>query len=99
MFSRPKHLELSSDPGLRTTVRKRKDGSFRITVSSRKPALWAWLEVEGVDARLSDNFFHVRPGQPVRADLTPAHDLTVGELKKLVNVRSLCDTWQEAGML
>jgi beta-mannosidase len=93
LFSRPKHLELSSDPGIRTTVRKRKDGSFRVQLSSRKPALWTWLEVEGVDARLSDNFFHLRPGQPISVELFPQKEMSLSELKISLSVRSLCDTY------
>jgi beta-mannosidase len=93
MFSRPKHLELSSQPEITSTVRERKDGSFLVQVSSRKPALWTWLDLEGIDASLSDNFFHLRPGQRVSVDLKPVKELSLPQLRKVLRIRSLCDTY------
>lgn len=95
MFARPKHLELSPTPGIRASVRNRKDGTFSVRLSSRKPAMWVWLDVEGVDARLSDNFFHLRPGEPVTVDLTPKPELTLAQLTGALRVRSLVDTCRE----
>lgn len=93
-FARPKHLELA-DPKLSARVTKLRGGTYRVRLSSRRPALWCWLELDGVDARWSDSFFHVRPGQPVDVELTPAEDLTVAQVRSRLRPRSLFDTYQE----
>jgi hypothetical protein len=63
--------------------------------SSRKPALWVWLDVEGVDARLSDNFFHLRPGIQLSVELLSEKEMSVAQLKKSLRVHSLAETYQE----
>lgn len=87
LFARPKHLELAGDPGLSPTAEELEPGRFRVTVASKRPALWAWLELPG-DAVYSDNFVHVRPGRPA------AIEVTAPSLDGL-RVRSLVDTYAE----
>ena len=90
-FARPKHLELQ-EPLLKARVRPVRGGAYEVTLKARRPALWAWLELAATDARLSDNFFHVRPGRPVKVRVTPAAPLSLAELKRQLRVRSLLDT-------
>ena len=51
--------------------------------------------MEGVDARLSDNFFHLRPGIPLSVELLSEKEMSVAQLKKSLGVHSLADTYQE----
>lgn len=90
---RPKHLELNRKPGLSAKVVRKPDGSFDITVAATKPALWVWLELDKLDAKMSDNFFHLRPGVPVKLNVRTAKALPTSELKKRLIVRSLVNTY------
>ncbi len=91
-FARPKHLELL-DPEIETQVEQVEPGVFRVTLTARHPALWAWLEVEGVRARYSDNFMHLFPGRPVEVVVT-ADTPTIQQFKERLRVKSLVDTYQ-----
>ena len=93
-FARPKHLELSDRPGITPTIKALKDGSFNVTLKSKSPALWTWLELDGVDAGYSDNFVHLRSGGAVTIKVTPSRELNISDLRKRLNVRSLIDTWR-----
>ena len=90
---RPKHLDLSRKPGITKKIAKRGDGSFDIRLSSKHPALWVWLELDKVDAKLSDNFCHLRPGASVKVHVRPAKKLTAKELRSQLRVQSLVDTY------
>ena len=92
LFARPKHIELA-DPHITTTVTGTNKEDFVITLTAESPALWAWLELDGVDAGCSDNFFHLRPGVPVEVTLSPAAALSREEVEKRLRVHSLIDTY------
>jgi beta-mannosidase len=89
-FVRPKHLELL-DPNINAAVNDDGD-SVSVTLEAQYPALWAWIELP--DARFSDNFVHLRPGEPVELKLEkmPA-DLDRAELTNRLKVYSLYDTY------
>jgi len=92
-FARPKHMELR-EPGIRTSVRALKDGRYRVTLRAQHPALWAWLELEGADARYSDAFFHLVPGRPVTVEVEPAKAMSAARFGRALQVRSLRDTYR-----
>ncbi len=92
-FERPKHLDLSEKPALSAKVKQGAYGTFEVTISSKQPALWAWLELDGVDAMLSDNFMHLRPGRSLRVLVGPKREMGVAEFRKRLIVRSLVDTY------
>ncbi|MEN6480267.1 MAG: glycoside hydrolase family 2 protein, partial [Anaerolineales bacterium] len=91
-FARPKHLELQA-PDIRYTVADSGDGSFAVTLSAAKPALWTWLGLRYLEARYSDAFFHLLPGQPVTVKLTPLAPATLEEIRSQLEIRSLIDTY------
>ena len=91
IFGKPKHLKLRADPGITSTLQTRKDGSFVVRLKARHVALWTWLELDGVDAKFSDNFVHLRPGQQVRITMQPAKSMSLSEVKKRLIVRNLSD--------
>jgi beta-mannosidase len=94
---RPKHLDLDRKPGIAAKIARRADGALEITLTTKRPALWVWLEIDGVDARASDNFFHLRPGAPHKVTLQPACGMSVKEFGQQLRVRSLVDTYREDG--
>lgn len=93
LFARPKQLELARRPGIAYRIADLADGSFRVTLAAKHPALWTWLEVDGRDARFSDNFFHLRPGRAAEITVTPSRVLSGAEFRKRLRVRSLADTF------
>ena len=95
LLVRPKHIELQQ-PKLKAVVAKgKREGTFNVTLSAAKPAMWTWIELEGLDARYSNNFVCVRPGLPITIELTPRDAMTLAEIRKLLKVTSLFDTYQE----
>jgi len=93
-FARPKHLELSEKPGISPEIKKKKNGAYTVSLRADSPAMWVWLELDGVDAHYSDNFVHLRPGRANRLTVTPTRDLKSSDFRKRLRVRSLVDTWQ-----
>lgn len=91
-FVRPKHLELQ-EPGITTTIRPQANGAFAVTLTAAHPALWVWPELQGIPARYSQRFFHLRPGQPKELVITPPQPVTLTHVESALVVRSLFDTW------
>jgi beta-mannosidase len=91
-FARPKHLALA-DPGIEAQVEAAGEGAYRVTLSAQRAALWCWLELAETDARYSDRFFHLRPGQPLTVIVTPQEPLTPEAFRGQLVVRSLVDTY------
>ncbi len=91
-FCRPKHMQLP-DPALSFDLVEAGDGVFDVMVKTERPALWVWLDAEGLDARPDDNFFHLagRSGKAVRLQVDPSVD--AGQVKAALRVRSLRDTY------
>ena len=92
MFERPKRLELP-DPKISASVKQIGDGKALVTLKAGRCALWAWLELEGMDADLSDNFFHLRPGQPQSVIVTPWQPAAAKKIAQALKVRSLVNTY------
>lgn len=84
-LSRPKTLEISK-PNISITSQKAKRNQHDLTLETDLPALYVWLELK--DARFSDNFFHMRPGQ------AKTLRVSASELEGLT-VNSLIDTYME----
>lgn len=93
LFARPKHLELAREPGIEVAVRKTGEKTFRVTLSAKKPALWAWLELKDSPLKANDNFVHLRPGCKYDVVLTAQEDLSEQALLKQLRVSSLVDTY------
>ena len=91
---RPKHLDLSRDPETRATLTSCGDGAFEVALRSRAPALWVWVELDGIDARFSDNFFHLCAASAVTIRVEPAEELAIDALRERLIVRHLVDTYR-----
>jgi beta-mannosidase len=96
LFEKPKRFELP-DPKISASVRQLDDGKALVTLKARRCALWVWLELEGMDADLSDNFFHLRPGQPATVVATPWRPAAAKQVARVLRVRSLVDTYKGEG--
>jgi beta-mannosidase len=92
-FARPKHLELA-EPGIETAIEALGDNRFAVTLTAARPALWAWLELDGADAVYSDNFMHLFPRAAHTVEVAPAGPMTAKQLAKALRVRSLIDTYR-----
>ncbi len=81
LLAEPKDLKIA-DPALAVTVAEEDDG-FVLTVTAQRFAPYVWLRRfdNGPLAQISDNFFHLRPGEtrtltlPKSADLQSADDV------------------------
>ena len=89
----PRELNLL-DPALSAEIVEKEQGQFTVTLRAKHPALWTWLELDGVDARFSDNFVHVGPDRPVTITVRPAVPMTKDAVKRALKVRSLYDTYK-----
>jgi hypothetical protein len=67
-----------------------------VNLSSEKPALWAWLSVNEIDARYSDNFVHLDSQTPREIEVTPAKAMSRAEFENALVVRSLFDTYEHS---
>jgi len=94
-FARPKHLDLHS-PKITTRINKMKNGAYNVRLTSKAPALWVWLELEGPDVMFSKNFIHLRPGYPEDITARTEGKISVADFRKKLMVRSLIDTYQES---
>ncbi len=93
LFARPKHLDLP-DPEIRATV-KRSSDAWMVTLTARHPALWAWVQLDSLPAVYSNNYLHLRAGEPVVIEVKPEKLLTAAEFKRRLKVSSLVDTYQD----
>ncbi|MEN6459318.1 MAG: glycoside hydrolase family 2 protein [Thermoguttaceae bacterium] len=87
----PKELNLV-DPKLSAEVTE-KDGAFLVTLRSEHPALWTWIDLDGTDARFSQNFIHLSQESPGQIEVRPAKPLDKATFEKSLRIRSLYDTY------
>lgn len=83
-LSRPKTLDLQ-EPNFNVTTRQLDENHHEITLQTDVPALYVWLELKG--ARMTDNFFHLRPKQSKRV-IVEAENISD------IVINSLIDTYQ-----
>jgi beta-mannosidase len=89
----PRDLDLL-DPAIMATVSEKGQGEFTVILRAAHPALWTWLELDGIDARFSDNFVHISPDEPVAMTVRPAQAMTKEAVRRALKVRSLFDTYK-----
>ncbi|MCG8515822.1 MAG: hypothetical protein MI740_16970 [Halanaerobiales bacterium] len=92
LFAKPKHLELV-DPEISVVFAQNGHNLYQLSLTARKPALWTWLELVDIDARLSDNFLHLFPEKEVTITIQATEELTVNQLKERLVIRSLFNTY------
>ena len=89
----PRELNLL-DPALSAEIAEKDQGEFAVTLHAAHPALWTWLEIDGVDARFSDNFIHVGKDGPVSVTVHPVSPMTKDAFQRALKIRSLYDTYK-----
>lgn len=90
LVSAPKDLHLPK-PGLKHSVSRSGEDTFRVVVETRKPALWVWVHLKDIDARYSDNFVHLAPWRKLDIEVRPAKRISLSECEQRLKVRSLRD--------
>jgi len=93
-FVRPKHIELHR-PIIDCDVTEVPDG-YLVKLKSDKPALWVWLEVEGDDLPISDNYFCMTSGMEKTLKVCPGSITGKDELVGRIRINSIYDTYQES---
>ena len=93
-FVYPRELDLL-DPAIAAEIAEKTPREFAVTLHAAHPALYAWLELDGADARFSDNFTHIGPARPVTITVRPAAPMTKEALRRALKVRSLYDTYKQ----
>ena len=91
-FAKPKYMELS-EPGITSKVKPAGKGLFLVTLKAKRPALWAWIELVGIDAEYSDNFMNIQPGQEVHILVRPEKGINKKNFVRKLRIRSLVDTY------
>ena len=91
-FAKPKRMALA-EARIAADVKAVGPEAFLVTLRAERPALWTWLELTGIDARMSDNFVHLYPGAAEEIVVCPARKLTVEQFRRKLKVRSLVDTY------
>ncbi|MEI7437135.1 MAG: glycoside hydrolase family 2 protein, partial [bacterium] len=69
--------------------------AWMVTLTARHPALWAWVQLDSLPAVYSNNYLHLRAGEPVVIEVKPEKLLTAAEFKRRLKVSSLVDTYQD----
>jgi len=90
-FTRPKNLNLV-DPKIATRIVATKAG-YDVTLTASAPALWVWLDCADPDARYTDNFVHLFPGEPKKIRVTPSKQSLGEPVQATLRARSLYDTY------
>ena len=85
----------SQPPRMRAEIRTWDDSSFSVTLTSRHPALWVWVSLEGIEARYDDNFLCLEPERPVRVRVTPSTRIKLDQFRQRIRIGSLRDIWQD----
>ena len=89
IFGQPKALKLP-EPRIDVAVSGSRS-TYTVTLSSTTPALWVWVEVTDTEARYSDNFIHLKPGEDRAIDVTLDRPMHEAEFRQLLRVRSVRD--------
>lgn len=93
-FAEPREMSLEQ-PRMKAEIRIWDDNSYAITFTPQNTVLWAWVSLDGMEARYDENFICLEPGRPMRIRVTPSKRLKPLEFRQLLRIGSLRDTWQE----
>lgn len=93
-FVKPKHLQLL-EPGIEVSLRMLGETTAEMTLSAKCPALWTWVECldEDIEVTFSRNFFHLRPGETGRLQLSLSESMSAEALAQKLRVQSLYPTY------
>ena len=91
LLVKPQQLELP-DPQLEAEV-SGSGKTYTVSVRAKHPALWVWLDIVGVNARLSDNFVHLASGATAQFAVTLGQPMLKQDFTAALKVRSLFDTY------
>src|ERR1700739_2664839 len=85
--------EIHLKPASLTFASTGANGNYKISITSPVLARDVYLSFGGIDAKLSDNYFDVLPGETV--EITATSNATLDEVKAQLKVISLTDAFSE----
>jgi len=91
-FTRPKHIELEN-PYLKAEIIESDGKNHKVMITANKPALWVWIDIEGINAKYSDMFFHMLPENPVTISITTENKIDADDIIRRLKTYSLVDTF------
>ncbi|MCR5742577.1 MAG: glycoside hydrolase family 2 protein [Lachnospiraceae bacterium] len=94
-FAPVKHMELK-DPEITTKVSDSCD-NYCISLSAKSLALYVMVDFEGLDAVLSDNYFHITDKLPVNIYISKDDlglDISLEQIKNSIRVISVRDSYE-----
>lgn len=91
-FAKPKYL-LLQPPTITTeiTTHPIEANTYLAALTTTHASPWTRLELQGHDARFSDNFLHLTPDLPTIVTITPQEPMTLQEIKDQFRVMPLLD--------
>ena len=93
-FERPKHMKLMpSNYDLKTT--RIRENEYEVTIKVDKPALWVWLDIEGVSAKYSDRFFDLDGEKEKAVTIILSKEMTEAEFMEKLKINSIVDTYND----
>lgn len=93
-LAKPKHMELARDPGLAMECGVGEDGESQLIITTKKPAMFVFLDSSLPGLRFIDNFFHLRPGRSRVIKVSAASALSLDKLKSGIVMRNLVDLYE-----
>jgi beta-mannosidase len=88
-----KHMQLEV-PEWHTEVTEAGQREFSVQISTETFAKAAWLRVDGMEAKFSDNYMDVLPEVPVRFSVSTPMAIEARELHRRLRIRSAADAQQ-----
>jgi len=82
-----------SEPELKASVKALPDGRFAITLSSRKPAFFVYLDTDPAMGHFEDNGFHLLAGQRRTVQFHPSRRISKAQFIKALSVHHLRGTY------
>ncbi len=91
-LAKPKHMTLIK-PDIEHDIKQINKNEYIVSISSKSPALWCWLELTETKTNMSDNFFHIRPDKKYKVTVSLDKSISIDEFKNKLIVRSLYNTY------
>ena len=92
-FTRFKSCELAPAT-VNSAVTVLPDGRLRVTLTTDRPAFWAWANVDGIAGEFDGNSLAILPGRPVDLVFQPEQPVTLEAFSAALNIRHLSQTYE-----
>lgn len=90
----PREYELVN-PELAYAVFEVEPNVYKVSISGYVPALWAWVEVDGIQCKYSDNYKCLAPEEIWEVEVRPCEETSMEQIMDALKVKSLWNTYNE----